>query len=187
MLGLFITEPWPKFYIKGMKTWEIRSYPTDYRGDILLIDSASNHIVCKMQLTNCIPLSKERWEMNFDKHRVSCSYESLPYKSNNTPAYAWVLNNPVCYDSKIKISRHSHSPYEDIDSSIVNNKATHPIIFHAERLACKFIGDTMLIYWLKKNYFALVAIVDTSSYNTKIISSEISENELDLIINQLQA
>lgn len=40
-----------------MKTWEIRSYPTNYRGDILLIESHTNKAVCKMELIDCIPLT----------------------------------------------------------------------------------------------------------------------------------
>ena len=26
MLALYVVDPWPSFYAKGMKTWEIRSY-----------------------------------------------------------------------------------------------------------------------------------------------------------------
>lgn len=77
MLGIFVKSPWPNFYKKGMKTWEIRSYPTDYRGDVLFIESGTNKVICKMSLADCIPLTKERWEMNFEKHRTSCSYEEL--------------------------------------------------------------------------------------------------------------
>ena len=88
MLGIFVRSPWPDFYKKGMKTWEIRSYPTDYRGDVLLIESGTNKIICKMYLKECLPLTKERWEMNFEKHRTSCSYEELPYRKDNSPAYA---------------------------------------------------------------------------------------------------
>lgn len=71
MLSLYVTDPWPNFYSKGMKTWEIRSYPTDYRGDILIVSSHTNTVVCKMNVVNCFPLTKELWEMNFDKHRTS--------------------------------------------------------------------------------------------------------------------
>lgn len=66
MLGLFVKKPWPSFYKKGMKSWEIRSYPTDYRGDILIIESETNRAICKMKLTDCILLTKELWEMNFE-------------------------------------------------------------------------------------------------------------------------
>lgn len=78
MLGIFVKTPWPDFYKKGMKTWEIRSYPIDYRGDVLLIESGTNKAICKMSLIDCIPLTKERWEMNFEKHRrgrkIFCVY-----------------------------------------------------------------------------------------------------------------
>ena len=54
-------------------------------------------------------------------------------------------------------------------------------------MACKFIGQTMLVYWLKKNYFALVAISDLASGNTKLVTDEIAENELEYVISQLNA
>ena len=43
----------------------------------------------------------------------------------------------------------------------------------------------MLVYWLKKNYFALVAMTDLSTYATRIITDEIGQNEIDYIIAQL--
>lgn len=187
MLGLFVTSPWSSFYSKGMKTWEIRSYPTDYRGAIAIIDSKSNMVICQMHLKNCIPLNKERWEMNFEKHRTSCDYESLPYRRNNSPAYAWVLECPVKFEDTITICRRDKKPYMDIDSSIFIGKKSSPISFFSERLACKFIGQTMLVYWLKKNYFALVAISDLASGNTKLVTDEIAENELEYVISQLNA
>ena len=187
MLGLFVTSPWSSFYSKGMKTWEIRSYPIDYRGAIAIIDSKSNAVICQMHLKNCIPLNKERWEMNFEKHRTSCDYESLPYRRNNSPAYAWVLESPVKFEDTITICRRNKKPYMNIDSSIFIGKKTSPISFLSERFACKFIGQTMLVYWLKKNYFALVAISDLASGNTKLVTDEIAENELEYVISQLNA
>lgn len=187
MLGLYVTNPWPLFYKKGMKTWEIRSYPTNYRGPIVIIDSKTNNVICQMQLTDCIPLNKERWEMNFEKHRTSCNYDSLPYRKNNSPAYAWVMANPIKYEESITICRQSSKPYEDIDSTIFVDKKSNPISFVSERLACKFLGQTMLIYWLKKNYFALVAISDLISGETQLVTNEIAENEINLIISQLNA
>ena len=68
MFGLFVTDLWSKFYRKGMKTWDIRSYPTNYRGPIVIINNQNNKVVCKMDLIDCIPLTKELWEMNFEKH-----------------------------------------------------------------------------------------------------------------------
>lgn len=40
------------------------------------------------ELVDCIPLNKERWEMNFEKHRTSCDCECLPYRKDTSPAYA---------------------------------------------------------------------------------------------------
>ncbi len=185
MLGLFIKPPWPTFYSQGLKTWEIRKYPTDYRGDILLIDSFTNLVVCKMSLIDCIPLTKERWEMNYEKHRTTSSYESLPYRDTKSPGYAWVLSNPIKYDQSIFVSRKDKTPYIELDNTLTEGLSTFPITIHTERLACKFLGDTMLIYWLKKNYFALVAITNLLTNTTSIISSEINPKEYDLIIREL--
>lgn len=63
----------------------------------------------------------------------------------------------------------------------------HLTNFKAERIACKFIEDTMLLYWMKKNYFALIAIVNLVSGSTQIITSEILPSEVDFIISQLDA
>ena len=187
MLGLFVTEPWPSFYRKGMKTWEIRTYPTDYRGDIVLIESHSNIIICKMQLNDCIPLSKERWEMNYEKHRTTCSYEDLPYRKNGSPAYAWILSDPIIFDEEIVISRSNSKPYIQLDNSLLAGKTTRSFDFSSERIACKFLGDTMLLYWMKKSYFALIAVVNLSTGNTQLITAEIAPEDVNYILNQLQA
>lgn len=189
MLGLFVAKPWPSFYRKGMKTWEIRTYPTDYRGDIVLIESHSNIIVCKMQLNDCIPLSKERWEMNYEKHRTTCSYEDLPYRKDGSPAYAWILSDPIIFDEEIVISRSNSKPYIQLDNSFLAGKTTRSVDFSSERIACKFLGDTMLLYWMKKSYFALIAVIviNLSTGNTQLITSEIAPEDVNYILNQLQA
>lgn len=185
MMGLFITDPWPLFYRKGMKTWEIRSYPTEYRGTVLLIESRSNKVICQMQLIDCIPLSKERWEMNYEKHRTACSYETLPYKTKISPAYAWVLKNPIIYDDEIIIQRSSPKPYISLPIDVTCNKPCHIIEFTAERIACKFMSNEMLLYWLKKSYFALIACMDLSSGRTTLITSEINPNDMNYVLTQL--
>lgn len=187
MLGIFVKSPWPNFYKKGMKTWEIHSYPTDYRGDVLFIESGTNKVICKMSLADCIPLTKERWEMNFEKHRTSCSYEELPYRKDNSPAYAWVLQAPYSVDEPLSVQRRNSQPCIEVSDSILKNISITPINFSSERLACKFIGNTMLLYWMKRNYFALVAIINLKTNNTQIITAEIAPDEVDYIINQLSA
>lgn len=185
MLILFVTSPWPSFYKKGMKTWEIRSYPIEYRGDILLVESKTNKAICKMTLVNCITLNKELWEMNFDKHRTSCSFEELPYRTPNGNAYAWIMANPVSVMDNTIINRPNKKPYFVSNDDYIFTRLSASIQFNTERLACKFIGNRMLIYWIKRNYFALVAIVDLSSNSTQIITTEIQENEQQQILNQL--
>lgn len=185
MLGLYVTFPWPLFYKKGMKTWEIRNYPIDYRGDILIIESGSNRVISKMTLADCIPLNKKRWEMNYEKHRTSCSYEALPYHTEKSPAYAWVLSDSMIPTSDIIIPRHSSKPYFELDDNLIKDYSFDSSQFIAERLACKFIDNSMLIYWLKKDYFALVAITNLTSQKTTIITEEISLQEIDFITNQL--
>lgn len=71
ILGLFVINPWPLFYTKGMKTWKMGNYSTNYRDPLVLIASKSHTSVCQIQLSDCIPLNKERWEMNFENHRTS--------------------------------------------------------------------------------------------------------------------
>ena len=187
MLALFVKQPWPLFYRKGMKSWEIRSYPTNYRGSIAIIDSESNEVICQMQLVDCIALNKELWEMNFEKHRTSCDYEHLPYRKNDSPAFAWVLSNPIIYESSIMVTRTNRKPYIEIDSSIFSGHLSAPVHFSPERLACKFLGQTMLIYWLKKQYFALVAFSNLLTGETQLVTDEISDNEATYIITQLNA
>ena len=179
MLGIFVKSPWPNFYKNGMKTWEIRSYPTDYRRDVVLIEPGTNKIICKMFLKDCIPLNKERWEMNFEKHRTSCSYEELPYKKDNSPAFAWILEKPFSLTEPISLERLSSRSCIEVPDSILNEAVLTPICFSSERIACKFIGNTMLLYWMKKNYFALVGVVNLESNTTQIITAEIKPEEVD--------
>lgn len=185
MLGIFVKNPWPSFYKRGMKTWEIRNYSTDYRGDVLIIESMTNQVVCKMTLKDCIPLNKERWEMNYEKHRTTCSYENLPYRKNGSSAFAWVLESPTLLSTQLIIRRIDSRPFIQLPESILNNHQLHPITFNAERIACKFIGDNMFLYWIKKTYFALVSITNTTSGYTQLITSEITSDEAEFMLEQL--
>ena len=187
MLGLFVTDLWAKFYKKGMKTWDIRSYPINYRGPIAIINNKNNKVVCKMDLIDCIPLTKELWEMNFEKHRVSSSFEMLSYRQNNKIAYAWILKNPSIYEKDIFINRQNKKPYLYLEDDLFMNNKSLSINKKNERIACKFIDTTMLLYWLKNNYFALIGVVNLLTGETNLILDEINENEIDYIIDQINA
>jgi len=188
MLILYVTDPWPLFYKKGMKTWEIRSYKTDYRGEIIIVNSKTNMAICKMTLHDCIPLTRALWEMNYEKHRTSCSFDSLPYRNNKeNTAYAWVLSNPVIYKSAFKIIRPDRKPYHIFDTFDDSAQETHIPSFKSERIACKFLNQYMFLYWIKKDYFALIAISDLSTGHTELIQDEIGAKEYEYIANQINA
>lgn len=183
---LFVTQPWPHFYNNCMKSWEIRSYPIDFRGDVLIVESKTNKVICKMTLTNCVSLTKELWEMNFEKHRTMSSYEALPYKKDGC-AFAWVLTNPVFYNETIKIDRPNKKPYFFLDDEFLKDKTYKEEKIECERLACKFLNQYMLIYWIKQTYFALVGVVDMSCGDFRLVTSEIEEDEIEYIVNQINA
>ena len=72
-----------------------------------------------------------------------------------------------------------------IDDTFAVGKQMKLIIFKTESLACKFLGATMLVYWSKKDYFALVWDLEPSSNRTKVVADEIGEVEATYVINQL--
>lgn len=185
MLGIFVKDIWSSFYIKGMKTWEIRPYTTNYRGPVVLINSKNNLCLCIMQLVDCIPLSKERWEMNYEKHRTLSSYETLSYKTESSPGYAWVLKNPYFINDNIRIERRDRRPIIEVNEQMIPSNILSPITFTSERIACKFVGSTMFLYWLRKNYFSLIALIDLNNNDTSLITSEIAPSEKDYIVQQL--
>lgn len=149
IMCLFVTKPWPLFYEKAMKEWDVRAYSTDYRGPILIVESKTNKVVCLMDLVDCIPLTKELWENNYDKHRVQSSFENLPYnKGTDKPAVAWVLKNPRSFKNEITIPRKGRSPYIYIDKSIISENETSTIKgYRHEHILCRFDNNEMVLYW----------------------------------------
>lgn len=84
------------------KTWEIRGSNTSKRGRICLCESGTGLVKGTTQLIDSIPLTKELFEENRDKHKIySMSWEELT-KIYKRP-YAWIfdksyaLNNPQPY------------------------------------------------------------------------------------------
>ena len=163
MLCLFVTDEWEKIYQKGMKTWDIRSYPIDYKGPIAIVHNKTHKVICIGELIDCVPLTKELWEMNFDKHRVFSSFENLPYNQNGKIAYAWVLKDIKTPKQEIFIERKNKKPYLFISQDILNGINFNEIEMKKERLACKFFGPFMFIYWINKNFFALIIVIDIYS------------------------
>lgn len=98
-----------------------------------------------------------------------------------------MLHAPYSINEPLSVQRSNSQPCIEVSDSILKNITITPIDFSSERLACKFIGDTMLLYWMKRNYFALVGIINLKTNDTQIITAEIAPDEVDYIINQLSA
>lgn len=60
MKGLIIREPWIGEILSGRKTWELRSRPFHYRGEIALIRQGSGLVVGMARLVDCRAALDER-------------------------------------------------------------------------------------------------------------------------------
>lgn len=97
MDGLIIKQHWLELVLEGAKCWEIRGSRTQKRGAICLIQSGSSMIYGRTNIADCIPLTREIYERNRDKHRIEADYDSLPYKQ----PYAWVFEDTEKYSEPI--------------------------------------------------------------------------------------
>ena len=74
--------------VTGIKTVEVRTWKTDYRGDILITSSAKKfhntipgHVLGVVRLANVVPFKKE--------HMEGALIDHMPFD-----AYAWILEDP---------------------------------------------------------------------------------------------
>lgn len=85
MKALSIRNPWADLIASGKKTIETRTWPTRYRGEILIVASASpkgptaGQALCTARIVDCHPMTR-------DDERAAC----LPLYPG---AWAWVLEN----------------------------------------------------------------------------------------------
>lgn len=91
--AISIRQPYASLIANGEKTIEIRSRPTYYRGDLLIVSSASVYrlnsqkrldlpygkALTLVNLADCRPMQLE------DEEAACCEYQSN--------AYSWLLNN----------------------------------------------------------------------------------------------
>lgn len=90
--GLIIKKKWLNMILSRKKILEIRGSKTSKIGsDIYLLESGSSLIKGKCRIKGVIPITKEFWESNIDKHCVSITYEEL-LKIYKKP-YAWELTD----------------------------------------------------------------------------------------------
>ncbi len=88
MKGLTIRQPWASLIAMGQKTIEVRSWPTKYRGPLLITASRNPSglgptgcTICLVDLVDCRP-------MDVDDLPASC----LDYFYGGD--FAWLLANP---------------------------------------------------------------------------------------------
>lgn len=95
MDGLLIREPWIDKILSGEKTWEIRGSNTKKRGRIALIKSGTGLVYGTAELSDCVPLSHEKYRAATDRHCIPYEQtEEYPYKRT----FAWVLKDHLRFD-----------------------------------------------------------------------------------------
>ena len=92
MKALSLHAPWATAIAAGIKTVEFRSWPTKYRGDLLICSGAkkealwedvfvTGHCLCLANLIDCRPFTKKDLK------------KALLNKMPDNKGYAWILNN----------------------------------------------------------------------------------------------
>ncbi len=115
MKALTIKQPWAELIIEGYKTYEFRSWKTNYRGKILIHAGKSlerdmatrfkgynltytmGAIIGEATLEDCILVDKK---FNEELRKI----DPVVYgRSNHVETYAWKLTNIVKYEKPIEI------------------------------------------------------------------------------------
>ncbi len=97
MKALLIKQPYIDWILEGIKIWELRGSNTKIRGTIQLIQSGSGLIVGECELIDSIPLTKELFESNNNKHQSTLKYEEITYRN----PHAWVVKEAKRYKKPI--------------------------------------------------------------------------------------
>lgn len=87
MKALSVRQPWASMIAQGTKTIETRTWPTDYRGDLLIVSSKKPEIaglpagkaLCVVQLVDCRPMTTH------DESAARCQWYD--------GAWAWCIEN----------------------------------------------------------------------------------------------
>jgi predicted transcriptional regulator len=95
MKGLIIKPYWADLILNGEKTIEVRGSKTNIRGTIGIIKSRTQKIFGEVDLFDCIPLTKDNFDLLKEKHKLSICYEEL-VKIYPHP-YGWCMKNQTKY------------------------------------------------------------------------------------------
>src|SRR3546814_11625464 len=92
MRGLVIREPWIGLILRGQKTWEMRSKPTNVRGRIALIRAKSGLIVGTAKLVASeSALTSHNYMQHRDRHAIP--ENKLDEVIENGWVHTWVLED----------------------------------------------------------------------------------------------
>lgn len=143
MKALSVRQPWASFIVIGEKTVECRSWPTKYRGELLIcsskgdfildVDPPANELLLPggmalgvVSLVDCKPMTPE----DFDAGMVP---EDPEWEANVLKGYAWHLK-PL---------------YEIIPVPIKGKLNIFNIDIQFEKLPERFIDHAAYLDWLK--------------------------------------
>ncbi|MCM1329346.1 MAG: ASCH domain-containing protein [Ruminococcus sp.] len=90
MKALSVRNPWAQLIFEGEKTFEYRTWKTDYRGDLLICSTANpkikdticGHAICVVRLNDIVKVTKENYQ-EFENDLTS----------DDIGIYAWQLTD----------------------------------------------------------------------------------------------
>ena len=104
MYILIMNPEWGERILKGEKTWEVRRSATNHIERIKIAYSKTKKSFGEVNLVKCIPLTKELFEKNVDKHCIHDSWEKVNARYPNP--VAWVMEKPVMYKEPVPYTPH---------------------------------------------------------------------------------
>ena len=114
MFGLTMIKDYLNEILDGSKTFDARSYPTNKRGKIALIDSRSMKIYGTIELVGCRKISAEEY---CAWHQTG-KFQNYEFKAedNNKTFYAYDFKNPQRLAKPIKLDVEKHTWVEVPDN-----------------------------------------------------------------------
>ena len=107
MFGLTMIKDYLNEILDGSKAFDARSYPTNKRGKIVLIDSRSMKIYGTIELVGCRKISAEEccsWHQTIRFQKYEFKIED-----NNATFYVYDFKNPQRLAKSIKVDVEKHT------------------------------------------------------------------------------
>ena len=107
MYGLTMMKDYLNEILDGSKTFDARSYPTNKRGTITLVDSRSMKVCGTVELVGCREISEEE----YSSWHCTGRFKVLIFtpKDKNGKYYAWDFKTPKKLIKPIKLECEKHT------------------------------------------------------------------------------